>query len=54
MQSEFHQKMVKAFYTAGHLFDVLCVFGPLDESIAVSIQFFLFWKKPKSIDTPKF
>lgn len=32
-QGQFNQKMVKAFYTCGYLFDVLELFGTLDENI---------------------
>jgi vacuolar protein sorting-associated protein VTA1 len=30
---QFNNKMMKAFYTCGYLFDVLCMFGTLDENI---------------------
>lgn len=32
---QYNQKMVKAFYTCGYLFDVLTMFGGLDENIQV-------------------
>uniref|UniRef100_A0A183CCF2 Vacuolar protein sorting-associated protein VTA1 n=1 Tax=Globodera pallida TaxID=36090 RepID=A0A183CCF2_GLOPA len=32
-QGDFGQKIIKAFYTAGYLFDVLTCFGQLDENI---------------------
>ncbi|KAL3112903.1 hypothetical protein niasHT_015609 [Heterodera trifolii] len=32
-QSQFGQKLIKAFYTAGYLFDVLTCFGQLDDNI---------------------
>jgi hypothetical protein len=39
-QGQFNQKMVKAFYTCGYLFDVLELFGTLDENIQVWILTF--------------
>ena len=37
-QKEYNQKMIKAFYTCGYLFDVLGTFGPLDDNIQVLIR----------------
>ena len=42
-QAQFNQKMIKAFYTCGYLFEVLGQFGELDENIQVFTAF-LTWK----------
>jgi hypothetical protein len=42
-QGQFNQKMMKAFYTCGYLFDVLTMFGTLDENIQV-LSILLFRK----------
>jgi len=38
----FDKNVVKAFYTAGHLFDVLTLFGELDEKIAENRKYAKF------------
>uniref|UniRef100_A0A915BG01 Uncharacterized protein n=1 Tax=Parascaris univalens TaxID=6257 RepID=A0A915BG01_PARUN len=42
-QSNFSKNVVKAFYTAGHLIDVLTLFGELDESL-VATRKYAKWK----------
>ena len=34
-EGNFGKNVVKAFYTSGHLFDILATFGELDEGIQV-------------------
>jgi len=43
MQSQFNPKMIKAFYTAGHLFDVIAIFEPLDENM-LSARKYAKWR----------
>uniref|UniRef100_F1KYH2 Vacuolar protein sorting-associated protein VTA1 n=1 Tax=Ascaris suum TaxID=6253 RepID=F1KYH2_ASCSU len=42
-QSNFSKNVVKAFYTAGHLIDVLTLFGELDEAL-VATRKYAKWK----------